>query len=181
MRRSAGLDPDQARRQLLKERQNVAPPQLTTDNHLAFRINAMDLKHRLGDVETDSRNRLHVGSSETWALNNTHFHDTRVPVEEPSTASDAAGRSTGGADYTGCVGSRAEPRRPIVRTTPYRLASGFREALPQRYCKAALSSREERGHPLHSQGQWSREAAPAAWIGGRSRQGRMNIRWPHYK
>src|SRR4030095_9468112 len=65
MRRSAGLDPDQARRQLLEERQNAAPPQLTADNHLALRINAMDLKHRLGDVETDSRNRLHVGSSET--------------------------------------------------------------------------------------------------------------------
>src|SRR5262245_8030690 len=47
MRRSARLDPDQARRQLLKERQNVAPPQLTADNHLAFRTNAMDLKHRL--------------------------------------------------------------------------------------------------------------------------------------
>jgi hypothetical protein len=30
---------------------------------------------------------LHVGSSETWVLNNTHFHGTRVPVEEPSTAS----------------------------------------------------------------------------------------------
>src|SRR6476659_6650389 len=87
MRRSAGLDPDQARRQLLEERQNVAPPQLTADNHLALRINAMDLKHRLGDVETDSGNRLHVGSSETWVLNNTHFHGTRVPVEEPSTAS----------------------------------------------------------------------------------------------
>jgi hypothetical protein len=87
MRRSAGLDANQTRRQLLKERQNVAPPQLTADNHLAFRINAMDLKHRLGDVETDSRNRLHVGSSETWVLNNTHFDGTRVPVEEPSTAS----------------------------------------------------------------------------------------------
>src|SRR4029434_3544369 len=87
MRRSTGLDPDQARRQLLEERQNVAPPQLTADNHLTLRINAMDLKHRLGDVETDSRNRLRVGSSETWVLSNTHFHGTRVPVQEPSTAS----------------------------------------------------------------------------------------------
>src|SRR5262249_10197133 len=87
MRRGAGLDPDQARRQLLKERQNVAPLKLTADHHLAFRINAMHLKNRLGDVETDSRNRLHAGSSETWALNNSHFHGTRVPVEEPSTAS----------------------------------------------------------------------------------------------
>jgi hypothetical protein len=70
MRRSAGLDANQARRQLLKESQNVAPPQLTADNHLAFGIRAMDLKHRLGDVETDSRQCLH------------HFHGTLLPVEE---------------------------------------------------------------------------------------------------
>src|SRR5262245_62053122 len=88
MRRSAGLDPDQARRKLLEERQNVAPSQLTADNHPAFNINAMDLKHRLGDVETNSRNRLHVGSSENVGLHNTHFHGTRVPGEEPSTASN---------------------------------------------------------------------------------------------
>jgi hypothetical protein len=27
---------------------------------LPLRINAVDLEHRLGDVETDCRNRLHV-------------------------------------------------------------------------------------------------------------------------
>src|SRR6187551_8740 len=66
MRRSAGLDANQAGRQLLEESQNVAPPQLTADNHLAFGISAMDLKHRLGDVETDSRQCLHLGSSDSW-------------------------------------------------------------------------------------------------------------------
>src|ERR1039457_4908220 len=30
-----------------------------TINHLASGINAVDLKHRLGDIETDCRNRLH--------------------------------------------------------------------------------------------------------------------------
>jgi hypothetical protein len=62
-------------------RQDGPPPQLTTNDHRAFRINAMDLKHRLGDVETDSRYRLHAGSSETWALNNTQILGTRVLVE----------------------------------------------------------------------------------------------------
>src|SRR6516165_11641940 len=59
MRRSASLDADQARRQLLEERQDVAPLQLTTNHHLASGINAMHLKDRLGDVETDCRDRLH--------------------------------------------------------------------------------------------------------------------------
>jgi hypothetical protein len=35
--------------------------QLPADHYLAGAINAMDLKHRLGDIETDCRNRLHVG------------------------------------------------------------------------------------------------------------------------
>jgi hypothetical protein len=30
-----------------------------------------------------------IGSSESWGLNSTHFHGTHVPVEEPSTASEA--------------------------------------------------------------------------------------------
>jgi hypothetical protein len=33
--------------------------QLPTDHYLAGSINAVHLKHRLGDVETDRRNRLH--------------------------------------------------------------------------------------------------------------------------
>src|SRR5436305_9787958 len=43
MRRGAGLDADQAWRQLLKERQDVATLQLTADDHLASSINAMHL------------------------------------------------------------------------------------------------------------------------------------------
>src|SRR4029453_15577121 len=36
--------------------------QLTADDHLSRRIDAVDLKHRLSDVETDCRDRLHAGS-----------------------------------------------------------------------------------------------------------------------
>ena len=36
-----------------------------------------------------------IGSSESWALNSTHFHGTHVPVEEPSTASIADTLSCG--------------------------------------------------------------------------------------
>jgi len=60
MRRGTGLDADQAWRHLLEERQDKAPLELTADDHLASGINAVDLKHRLGDVETDCRDRVHV-------------------------------------------------------------------------------------------------------------------------
>jgi hypothetical protein len=70
-----------------EKRSVVAPLQLATDN-LTRAINAMHLKHRLRDIETDCRNRLHC-----WllrivaAFNSPRIHGTHVPVEEPSTAS----------------------------------------------------------------------------------------------
>src|SRR5665213_2504616 len=60
MRRGAGLDADQAWRQLLEERRDITPLQLATNDHLASGINAVDLEYRLGDIETDGRDRLHV-------------------------------------------------------------------------------------------------------------------------
>jgi hypothetical protein len=60
MRCRAGLDTDEARRQLLKESQHTTPLQLPPNDHLAIDVNAMDLKHRLRDIETDCRDRLHV-------------------------------------------------------------------------------------------------------------------------
>ena len=59
VRRGASLDPNQAWWQLLEKRQDVASLQLTADDHLTGSINAVDLEGRLGDVETDCRNRLH--------------------------------------------------------------------------------------------------------------------------
>jgi hypothetical protein len=45
---------------LLEKRENIAALQLPTEHHLAVSINAMDLKNRLRDIETDYRDRLHV-------------------------------------------------------------------------------------------------------------------------
>src|SRR4029077_9615151 len=59
MRRGAGLDTNEARRQLLKERQDVAALQLTADEHVAFSVDAVHLKNRLRNVETNCCNRLH--------------------------------------------------------------------------------------------------------------------------
>jgi hypothetical protein len=41
MRRRTGLDADQARRQLLKERQNITPLELAIENHVAIRKNGL--------------------------------------------------------------------------------------------------------------------------------------------
>src|SRR5690242_20947209 len=87
MRGSARLDPNKAWLQSLEKRQNVAALQLPADGDLAGSIDAMNLKNRFGDVETNRRDCLHLGSSESWGLNSAHIDGTSVPVEEPSTAS----------------------------------------------------------------------------------------------
>src|SRR6202047_3130183 len=60
MRRSAGFDADEARRQPLKEWQNVPALELTANDYITRRVNSVDLKNRLGDIEPDCRDRLHV-------------------------------------------------------------------------------------------------------------------------
>ena len=59
VRRGAGLDANEAWRQLLEERQDIATLQLTADDYLAGSINAVDLEDRLRNVETNCRDRLY--------------------------------------------------------------------------------------------------------------------------
>ncbi len=88
MRRSAGFDTNQARRQLLEECQNVATLDLTTEDDIALRIDAVNLKNRFRNVETDRRDGFHdLAPPNRGSLNSTHINGTHVPVEEPSTAS----------------------------------------------------------------------------------------------
>src|SRR5258708_25662916 len=60
MRRSAGFDADEARRQPLKEWESVGALEVTENDYITCRVNSVDLKNRLGDIETDCRDRLHV-------------------------------------------------------------------------------------------------------------------------
>ena len=55
-----GWGPHEARRHFLEERHDLATLQLTAEDHLAIGVNAVHLKTRLGDVETDCLNCLHV-------------------------------------------------------------------------------------------------------------------------
>src|SRR2546430_6583047 len=78
MRRSAGFDADEARRQPLKEWQNVPALELTANDYITCRVNSVDLKNRLGDIETNCRDRLHVwllrivGDRKSTRLNSSH-------------------------------------------------------------------------------------------------------------
>ena len=62
MRRGAGFHADQARRQRLEELQHLAAPQLLANDDLLGRVDAVDLEHVLGDIQTD-RGNLHVDGS----------------------------------------------------------------------------------------------------------------------
>jgi hypothetical protein len=95
MRRGASLDTNQAGRQPLEECNHVAPLELPADDYIALRIDRMNLKDRLRDVETNCRDRLHnLAPPNRGGPNSTHIYGTRVPVEEPSTASFADGHIT---------------------------------------------------------------------------------------
>src|SRR6186713_2737593 len=60
MRRGARFDANQTRRQLLEEWQHVLALQLPAHHHLAASVNAVNLKDRLRDIQTNCRDRLHA-------------------------------------------------------------------------------------------------------------------------
>src|SRR5450631_3530664 len=62
VRRGTGLHADQAWRQSLEERHNLAAAKLLSDDDLLGRVDAVNLKYVLGDIQTD-RGNLHVDGS----------------------------------------------------------------------------------------------------------------------
>ena len=79
VRRGASLDADEAWRQLLEKRQDGAALQLTPDDHLASSVNSEDLKYRLGNVETDCRDHLHVWLLRIVVAQQQPLNGTHVP------------------------------------------------------------------------------------------------------
>jgi hypothetical protein len=86
MRRRAGLNTNDAPRQLLEERQHLAALQLAANDYVALRVDAMDLKNRLRDVETDCRDSCMLGSLKSWSPH-------RRPLQWHSCAGGGAVRS----------------------------------------------------------------------------------------
>src|SRR5215475_6637860 len=93
--------------------------QLTADDHPSRRIDAVNLKHRLGDVETDCRDRLHA-----WLPHNRdrpngdHFNGTYVPMGEPSTASKAVTGQLALAHDSALEATNSEAHRKRHLTAP---------------------------------------------------------------
>ena len=59
MGRRTGFDTDQARLQTAEELQHLRPTDTLADNHRPVLVDAVNLQYRLGNIETDCRNRLH--------------------------------------------------------------------------------------------------------------------------
>jgi hypothetical protein len=89
MRRRAGLNTNDAPRQLLEERQYIAALQLAADDHMPCRVNAVN----------------------RGSLNSTHIYGTYVPVEEPSTASIADPRGRQAVSSINCPPAGQVKRR----------------------------------------------------------------------
>src|SRR5450756_1108412 len=71
VRRGAGFHADKATRQHFEERHHLAAAELLSDDDLLGRVDAVNLEHVLGDIQTD-RGNLHVdGSSD--AVSYTHL------------------------------------------------------------------------------------------------------------
>jgi hypothetical protein len=65
MRRGARFNANQARLKLSEERDYLPAPELAPNDRLTGTINAVNLKNGLRYIETDRRDRIHAGSSES--------------------------------------------------------------------------------------------------------------------
>src|SRR6478736_5198437 len=109
VRRGTGLHADDARRQSFEERHNLAAAKLLSDDDLLGPVNAVNLEHVLGDIQTD-RGNLHVdGSPDVIRLRRTtlwHFdagsgrrppHQWTAPAVQEE--SDISAKRSGAAMY----------------------------------------------------------------------------------
>jgi hypothetical protein len=88
MRRGTSLHADQARRQSFEKRNHLAAPQLLSHNNLLLGVDPVDLKHVLGDIQTD-RGNLHLDGSPHVIRHNNHSMAPRCRERAPSTTSIA--------------------------------------------------------------------------------------------
>src|SRR5204863_6456265 len=70
----AGFDADYARRTLSKVFQHLVPRQRLPQNRFAMHIHAMQLEHRLRNIETDANNLHVITSSKRQQLHAANTH-----------------------------------------------------------------------------------------------------------
>jgi len=83
VRGGARLNADKAGRKLLEDGQNLPSLQLPAKDHVALRVNAVNLKHRLCDIHSDYRNLSH-GRLLTWHLSATMWLLLKPPRSKKS-------------------------------------------------------------------------------------------------
>src|SRR5882672_9258101 len=87
MRRPAGFDADPRRRQLLKELNNLPPPQLLAQHRLLGRIHTMPLKNTLGRVHSNADKIVHGRPPCLRSTTTSFWHIDAVggrPPQQPS-------------------------------------------------------------------------------------------------
>ena len=101
MRRGARLHPHHAWRQLGEERDQLAARELARHNDLALRVDCVNLKHPLRQIETNPRASrqtpdrfAHGRLPFRWGFDNDHL-GTQMPCGAPSTPSFATARRMG--------------------------------------------------------------------------------------
>src|ERR1700756_4834773 len=86
MRRRAGFQPDEARRNPCKESENLASSQLLAHDYAARLIDRMHLENVLCQIKTDCRNIAH-GWLPLLVIFDDHHYGTRCRERGPSTPS----------------------------------------------------------------------------------------------
>src|SRR3954447_14651648 len=77
VRRGASFQADDARRQTGKELKNLRSTNTPTDHDHAIRIDAVNLKHRLRNIETDRANFAHGRLPSMWFVSTQPHYGTR--------------------------------------------------------------------------------------------------------
>lgn len=72
--RRAGLDADQASRESFEKSENIVASQLQSHDNHAARVDAMNLKDMLGDIQTDGDNPFRGRLSLMWPSTTTLWH-----------------------------------------------------------------------------------------------------------
>jgi hypothetical protein len=88
VRGGTGLHANEARRQSFEELHHLTAAKLLPDDDLLGRIDAVDLKHVLGDIQTDCGN-LHVERLPDVVCSNDHLTAIRRRERAPSTTSSS--------------------------------------------------------------------------------------------
>src|SRR5262249_39420196 len=90
MRGGTRLHPDQTRCKSREKRQHLAAPKLLPHHDLLIGVNAVNLKHVLGDIQTD-RGNLHLGGSPHVIRQRQSPYGTAMPGAGASRAAKKVG------------------------------------------------------------------------------------------